>query len=92
MVKGGTLPGFVYVGWSDTVRGLGSWSGKDPRMNMNTGTGSEIEPAERAGLVLPPDAILAGVAVGLVDQARADGIAINWHTGRSHREPDLGDC
>lgn len=47
----------------------------------NTDSVTEIEPANRPGLVLPPDIGLAEVAERLVDQARADGIALTGQGG-----------
>jgi len=41
-------------------------------MNTDTEKGSEHEAAEKAALVLPPDAMLAGVADQLVDQTWTD--------------------
>ena len=48
---------------------------------MNTNSGSEIEPAVSAELVLPPDASLALVADQLVAQAQSDGVSLTGEGG-----------
>ena len=48
---------------------------------MTKKTDSGIEPAVPAGLMLPTDAGLAEVAERLVDQARADGVALTGEGG-----------
>jgi len=48
-------------------------------MNLNTDIG--VEPAGSAELVLPADASLGLVADRLVDQARADGVALTGDGG-----------
>lgn len=49
--------------------------------NKNTKSETGIEPANGARLALPADAALAEVADRLVDQARADGIALTGQDG-----------
>ena len=48
---------------------------------MKNDEGNEVEPAGSTDLVLPPDAALGLVADRLVDQARADGIALTGDGG-----------